>query len=114
MRQFDSYVLQPVHSIEDFVARITEIKASHNATTWYRGHSKDDFRLVPTIGREYRYNGKKITFTPEQERDLLHRFRRRIYPNVRAIACRSLVILDDFVIPCGLQTFVASVRGGPS
>ncbi len=80
MRHFDCHKLQPVHSIKDFVERILEIKAKHRPVTWYRGHSDANYRLVPTIGRPYRYNGKKITFSAEQERLLLHRFRRRIYP----------------------------------
>jgi type I restriction enzyme M protein len=85
MRKFDCHTLQPVQSIEDFVARITEIKANHKAVTWYRGHSKSSYRLVPTIGREHRYNGRRITFSSKQEQQLLHRFRRRIYPHVSRI-----------------------------
>lgn len=85
MRQFECHTLHPVQAIEDFVARISEIKAKHKAVTWYRGHSQASYRLVPTIGREHRYNGKQITFSTQQERDLLHRFRRRIYPHVERI-----------------------------
>lgn len=85
MRHFDCNTLGVVESIEDFVARISEIKGRHNATTWYRGHSEASYRLVPTIGRQHKYNGKKIIFSPQQERHLLHRFRRRIYPHVGQI-----------------------------
>jgi hypothetical protein len=74
-------VLDPIQSIEDFVDRIIEIKGSNSPVTWYRGHSKAEWNLVPTIGRPYTYNGKKLTFSVEQERLLLHRFRRRIYPH---------------------------------
>ena len=81
MRNFDCNTLQPVQSIEDFVARISEIKAKHSPVTWYRGHSDATYQLVPTIGRLHRYNGKKLRFSAEQERLVLHRFRRRIYPH---------------------------------
>lgn len=82
MRQLDCRTLQPVQSIEDYVARISEIKAQHTPVTWYRGHSKHSYQLVPTVGRSHTYNGKTVTFSSEQERQLLHRFRRRIYPHV--------------------------------
>jgi type I restriction enzyme M protein len=80
MRKINYHNLEPVESITDFVERISKIKAKHRPVTWYRGHSDANFRLVPTIGRPFCYNGKKITFSAEQERLLLHRFRRRIYP----------------------------------
>jgi hypothetical protein len=85
MRQLDCQTLQPVQSIEDYVARISEIKTLHTPVTWYRGHSKSSYRLVPTVGRPFSYNGKTITFSSEQERNLLHRFRRRIYTHVGRI-----------------------------
>lgn len=80
MRQLALENLAPVKSIEDFVDRISEIKKQHTPTVWYRGQSKNTYRLIPSIGRPHEYNGKTIEFTKEQERSLLHRFRRRIYP----------------------------------
>ncbi|MCH8881761.1 MAG: FRG domain-containing protein, partial [Planctomycetes bacterium] len=54
------------------------------STMWYRGHSKDCYELVPACGRKnsaaHEYAGKKIgPFSEDQERSLLHRFRRRSY-----------------------------------
>lgn len=85
MRSLDCQTLDPIQTVQEFVARIAEFKASHDPTTWYRGHSDYRYKLVPTIGRDSRYNGKRVTFTAEQERQLLHRFRRRIYPHVDRI-----------------------------
>jgi hypothetical protein len=46
---------------------------------WFRGHAKISYSLIPTIGREQSYSGKKRTFSIDDEWVLLHRFRRRCY-----------------------------------
>jgi type I restriction enzyme M protein len=101
MRQFKCNTLKPVQSIEDFVARISRIKAKHSPVTWYRGHSDANYRLVPTIGRSFSYNGKKLTFSTDQEHLLLHRFRRRIYPHTGRIlnAWEALLLARHHALP---------------
>jgi hypothetical protein len=48
---------------------------------WFRGHSSANrYKLQPSIGREQKYLGIPLTFSRQQERELLHRFRRRAYP----------------------------------
>jgi hypothetical protein len=84
-RRLECRELDPVESVQDFVKRISEIKSVHTPVTWYRGHSDQTYRLVPTIGRSLKYNRKKLTCSLEQERLLLHRFRRRVYPLVGRI-----------------------------
>ena len=52
-----------------------------SSAMWFRGQSSStSHQLLPTVGRVKSYNGKTITFGPDQERFLLHRFRRRAYP----------------------------------
>ena len=51
-------------------------------TAYLRGQAKLSWGALPTIGRpDYKYCGKVLRqFSKEQERDLLHRFRRHTYP----------------------------------
>src|SRR5947209_20483045 len=47
---------------------------------YLRGQGGSSWGLLPTIARTHTYAGKTIAgFTAEQERDLLHRFRRHTY-----------------------------------
>lgn len=52
---------------------------------WYRGctHNKakrgEEYKLVPGAGREQKFAGRRMKFSQKTERDLLHRFRRRVY-----------------------------------
>jgi hypothetical protein len=49
-------------------------------SVYLRGHLNERWPLLPTIGRPYRCDGRKITkFKPDQEKYLLHRFRRSAY-----------------------------------
>jgi hypothetical protein len=73
-----------VNSLECLRKRIAEVKEKDKDITqmWYRGHSKRSYKLIPSIGRKHEYNGKYVEcFTLRQERNLLHRFRRRAYPH---------------------------------
>ena len=51
---------------------------------WFRGQSDSkNYRLVPAIGREHKYNGKSLNGFPiSSERSVLDRFRRHAYPYV--------------------------------
>jgi len=84
-RAFECHHLETVASVQEYMERIEQLKAKHKSVTWYRGHSDHQFRLVPTIGRAHKFNGKEISFSEEQEGQLLHRFRRRAYPHVGRI-----------------------------
>jgi len=86
MRCFSLTPLETVDSIRSYIERVQVIKRVSRSTMWYRGQSDaSDQMLLPSIGRPYRYNGNHIAFTPEQEAELLHRFRRRAYPYVGRI-----------------------------
>src|SRR5258708_6533473 len=62
------------------IFRVSREKKGHKL--WYRGLSDCSFKLIPSVGREQRYAGKSLPYTPNRERSLLHRFRRRAYPYV--------------------------------
>jgi hypothetical protein len=65
----------------DSVARCVQSIAELNRDQklWFRGHAKSCWSLIPTIGREQCYGGKRRTLRPDDEWQLLHRFRRRCY-----------------------------------
>jgi hypothetical protein len=49
---------------------------------------------MPSIGRKQRYVGQCLTFSPDQEKSLLHRFRRRAYPHLgRAMSAGEAIFL---------------------
>jgi hypothetical protein len=50
---------------------------------WMRGVDWTHRKLLPTIGREYNFGGVTYTFTPENEKNLLHRFRRFVYEHLQ-------------------------------
>ena len=54
-------------------------KRSPTGAVWLRGLPKVDYKLVPTIGRPHRYGGKTFTFDKDDDRGILHRFRRHAY-----------------------------------
>src|SRR3972149_8768464 len=78
-----------IDSIKGLLESINKIKCKNGLTQfWYRGHSDAKYELVPSIARKrkYEYGGKTIDgFCLQQERNLLHRFRRRAYPYVGRI-----------------------------
>jgi hypothetical protein len=74
-----------IDSVARFVQSIAEL--SGDQKLWFRGHAKSSWSLIPTIGREQCYGGKRRTLRPDDEWMLLHRFRRRCYAEMdRAIS----------------------------
>ena len=67
--------------ITDIQQLLVHLKANFK-TAYLRGQAKLSWGALPTIGRpNYKYCGKVLRqFSREQERDLLHRFRRHTYP----------------------------------
>ena len=92
--------------IETVHAFVREVSAFRKETDkhklWFRGHSKSDYKLVPTIGRLACYGGLAKTFNLTTERELLHRFRRRAFP------------YDGRVKQAGYALFLARHHGLPT
>ena len=81
-----------IRSVDEFVSEISGLSAEDKH--WYRGLSSTDYKMFPTIGRSLNYAGRKRTLNAEEERDLLHRFRRRAHPHVgRAITAGEAIFL---------------------
>jgi len=69
-----------IDSVQALMDAIADFAESHpGSSVYFRGHEKDSWELIPTVGRKnsYWHAGKAIgIFDKRQERDLLHRFRR--------------------------------------
>jgi hypothetical protein len=84
-----------IRSIQAFVSSLFEVRSTvSNRKLWYRGNSKVDYELIPSIGRPLEYLGKRVSLTSKEEAQLLHRFRRRAYPLVgRAMTAGEAIFL---------------------
>ena len=71
-----------IKSVHEFIESLLNLREEiSDRKLWYRGHSDTKYKLLPTIGRKHEYVGNATIFSIEQEEQLLHRFRRRIYPH---------------------------------
>jgi len=78
--QFKLTEMGNISSVQDLIEGSAELCNRAEARLFYRGHSKSDFLLVPSIGRGISFGNKiDVRFTAEQERLILHRFRRHAY-----------------------------------
>lgn len=83
---FDLIPRKPVQTVSDLVRDVADVrKSSDQHKLWFRGHSDASFRLRATIGRKAEYGGRKKQFTRRDEEQLLHRFRRRAFPQDRSV-----------------------------
>ncbi len=75
-------------AIQALLDDMDKIKKQKGLTqVWYRGHSDETYKLVPSIGREFEYNGESMKgFSHRKEIALLNRFMLRAYPYVGRIA----------------------------
>src|SRR6266581_4758735 len=93
----------PIKKVAAFVGEVSVVReATDRHKLWFRGHSKSEYKLVPTIGRLTRYGGRSKTFNVATERALLHRFRRRAFPH------------DGRVDQAGYALFLARHHGLPT
>jgi hypothetical protein len=87
-----------VLSANDFIKAVFDLrntKAVHQRKLLYRGLADAAYKLLPTIGRPGEYALKTKDYDRTDEINLLHRFRRRAYPQL------------DRVIPAGEAIFLA-------
>lgn len=90
-------------AVDTFVREVSAVREDTDKhKLWFRGHSRSDFKLIPTIGRQAIYGGRVGRFDRSAEHELLHRFRRRAFP------------LDDRVQRAGYALFLARHHGLPT
>jgi hypothetical protein len=91
-----TFTIEPKGDIESAIDLLSAIlklpKVNHKF--WYRGLSDCGFELIPGVGRKQHYAGQWLTLSLDQEKSLLHRFRRRAYPYVeRAMTAGEAIFL---------------------
>jgi FRG domain len=103
--------LKKITSIEDFVSAVFVLRKSNsNRKLWYRGHSESSYKLIPLIGRKLHYSGNKLNPNEATESSLLHRFRRRAYPNIGRImtAGEAIFLARHHGLPTRLLDWTAN------
>jgi hypothetical protein len=113
--QFTVETLGVVTSVNDFIAEIFKYRNSiGNRKIWYRGQADKSHGLLPTIGRDQPYAGRTMKFDRDQERELLHRFRRRSYPliGLALTAGEALFLARHHKLPTRLLDWSANAFVG--
>lgn len=65
---------EPVKSLSDYLALVNKIKSNFQNSLWFRGHTRDEYELLPNIYRkEYKINGE---YSFKTETDSFKDFRR--------------------------------------
>ncbi len=75
-----------IRSVEHFLSEIKRVGGKGDFRLYFRGHGQPTKGLRPSIGREHFYLGRPVTFTAQQERNLLVQFRRHSYEHFGRIA----------------------------
>lgn len=104
-----------VQSAEEFLQSVFQLrKETDYPKIIYRGHGSIDYRLIPSIGRPHKYAGRTKTFLDVDERDLLHRFRRRAYPHFgRSLSAgEALFIGRHYGLPSRILDWTANALYG--
>lgn len=85
---YDDKDIQTIDSIGKYLRHIKDFENSYSGEIYFRGQNNQSYSLKPTAGRSdfYKHNGKSMApLTFEQERNLLHRFKRYAYNHVQKI-----------------------------
>jgi len=100
-----------ITTLSDFLKDSRELQLKANQRIYYRGESKKSHDLLPSIGRKHSFGGMEIKrFEPNQEKNLLHRFRRNYYAHSgKAISeWEALLLARHYGLPTRLLDWSAS------
>lgn len=74
-----------MENVEQFLAEVRDFGGDDKFDCYFRGEPQLGDTLQPSIGRRHYYAGQSVTFSPAQERTMLHRFRRHAYPHFQRV-----------------------------
>lgn len=104
-----------ISSVDEFIQSLFKLRREiKNEKLWYRGQPDSKDKLLPTIGRLHEYGGRSKTFSIDDEREILHRFRRRAYAYDGGLvkAGEALFLARHYGLPTRLLDWTANALFG--
>jgi hypothetical protein len=77
-------MINVARELENKCLEYQKINLSQKPSLFFRGVNDYKYGLRPSIGREWRFVGKPVQFDIVSERNLLHRFKRHIYAELKS------------------------------
>jgi hypothetical protein len=106
---------RPIETVDGFVSSLLRLRESVDDTKIvYRGQASASDPVRPSIGRPHTYAGKTKFFSPTDEEDLLHRFRRRAHMHFSRVLSpgEALFIARHYGLPTRLLDWTANALYG--
>jgi hypothetical protein len=97
-----------VKSIEDLLGSLSDRRIS--SAIWFRGASKECYKPLPSIGYPHSYASIEKHLDWIEERNILHRFRRRVYQHLGRVlnSWEALFLARHYLLPTRILDWTAN------